>query len=685
MALGIKRFFKGLRLNPVASTSIDSKGEMEALATGGKLNYHNGTTASPMVTEAHSATLTNKSIDADTNTITNIDNNEIKASAAIDATKIANGSVSNTEFQYLDGLTSVIQGQIDPLVPAFVGDSGAGGVIGRVPAPAAGDAAANKFLNADGTWKTTPATGATSVGTIDSQSKSANGAVITGTSLVMQNADATHPGLISDGVQTIAGAKTFTGTISASNISGTNSGDVSLTAVGASPNANAASLSGQVLTIQPADGTNPGVVTSGAQVLAGVKTFNSAPILNSLTASLPLKLDASKNIVSSAINLASGTEVTGITSVANGGTGANTLAANGVIYGNGTSAVGVTAVGTAGNVLTSNGVGVAPTFQTVTTTVPTSSNDIKNIGLSASVGSNLLTVNLKQADGTTNPSTGTSAVLIGFRSATVSSGAYVQRSVTSALSINTVATGAGFGTMNGKDQWIYVYAVDNAGTVELGLSGQRVADDSVLVTTITMSSSSSIPNTIYTTTGRTNVAVRLIGRITQNQTTAGTYVNAPTQIAVMPLNVENAPGAYFQYFQGNGAGSTNTNFRRFTTQVQAIGGDISYTSSSTLGDSWTINSPGVYSMSYCDATDSGSFDIAITLNDTQGSTSIGSTSSNSVLMVAQGSFLVSTSTSPCVSVTWPLTQGDVITAKISGSVTSTNYRTRFTICKVANR
>lgn len=34
----------------------------------------------------------------------------------------------------------------------FVGDSGSGGVSGLVPAPAAGDASAGKFLKADGTW-----------------------------------------------------------------------------------------------------------------------------------------------------------------------------------------------------------------------------------------------------------------------------------------------------------------------------------------------------------------------------------------------------------------------------------------------------------------------------------------------------------------------------------------------------
>jgi GDSL-like lipase/acylhydrolase family protein len=40
--------------------------------------------------------------------------------------------------------------------PSFVGDSGSGGVVGYVPAPASGDSAANKFLHAGGTWQTIP-------------------------------------------------------------------------------------------------------------------------------------------------------------------------------------------------------------------------------------------------------------------------------------------------------------------------------------------------------------------------------------------------------------------------------------------------------------------------------------------------------------------------------------------------
>lgn len=106
----------------------------------------------------------------------------------------------------------------------------------------------------------------------------ANGAVASGSTLTLEPADGTHPGVVTALAQTIGGAKTFSGAISASNLSGTNTGNVTLAAVGAVPNANGASLTAQALNLQPADGTNPGVVTTGVQTLAGIKTFSSAPV-----------------------------------------------------------------------------------------------------------------------------------------------------------------------------------------------------------------------------------------------------------------------------------------------------------------------------------------------------------------------------------------------------------------------
>ena len=77
------------------------------LGTNAKLN------GSTFVTTTSSDTLTNKSIDSANNTITNIVNADIKSDAAIDASKIADGTISNAEFQYLNGASSNIQSQLD--------------------------------------------------------------------------------------------------------------------------------------------------------------------------------------------------------------------------------------------------------------------------------------------------------------------------------------------------------------------------------------------------------------------------------------------------------------------------------------------------------------------------------------------------------------------------------------------
>jgi hypothetical protein len=125
--------------------------------------------------------------------------------------------------------------------------------------------------------------GTITIGALDAQAANADGLALVANVLSTQSADATHAGLVNTTTQSFAGNKTFTGTISASNLSGTNTGDVTMTAVGAVPNANGASLSGQALTLQPADATNPGLLTSGTQSIGGAKTFSGGIDSTALT------------------------------------------------------------------------------------------------------------------------------------------------------------------------------------------------------------------------------------------------------------------------------------------------------------------------------------------------------------------------------------------------------------------
>ena len=78
-------------------------------------DIHDRVDAAGDVTGSSTTTFTNKTFNADGtgNSITNIENADIKSGAAIDAAKIHNGSVSNTEFGYLDGVSSSIQTQLD--------------------------------------------------------------------------------------------------------------------------------------------------------------------------------------------------------------------------------------------------------------------------------------------------------------------------------------------------------------------------------------------------------------------------------------------------------------------------------------------------------------------------------------------------------------------------------------------
>lgn len=161
--------------------------------------------------------------------------------------------------------------------------------------------------------------------------------------------------------------------------------------------------------------------------------------------------------------------------------------------------------------------------------------DIRNSSLANSVAANALTVALKTSGGS-DPSGG-DTVDISFRSSTITTGSWNTRSVSAALSV-VVTSGATLGHVSAIAEPIHVYAIDNAGTVELAVSSTLFVDEGKLYSTTVMNSSSDDRYTLYSTTARTGVPIRLIGRLISNQTTAGTWAATAT---------ENAP--YVKVFQ----------------------------------------------------------------------------------------------------------------------------------------
>jgi hypothetical protein len=345
-----------------------------------------------------------------------ITNAKVAAGAAIAYSKLAlTGSVVNADLANMGAGTikgnntggaaapsDLTAAQATAMLNAMVGDSGAGGTKGLVPAPGAGDAAAAKFLKADGTWSA-PA----GAGTVTSV--------------------------------------TFTG-------------------------------DGTVLSSTPS-----AAVTGSGTVTAAL----------------------------------------------------NTQSANTVLAG------------------PTSGAAAAPAFRALTSSdravQALSPPDLVNLGLSASVASNALTIALKQNDGSTDASAG-NPVVIPFRSSTATSGAYVRRTVTGALSV-TVSSGSTLGHVSAATEYVYVYALDNSGTVELAVSSEVIDPGSVVTTTAEGGAGAADSRTtVYSTTARTSVPVRLLGRVKVSEATAGTWASAPSEVSLLPYR---QPGSVLSGGTGN--------------------------------------------------------------------------------------------------------------------------------------
>lgn len=162
-----------------------------------------------------------------------------------------------------------------------------------------------------------------------------------------------------------------------------------------------------------------------------------------------------------------------------------------------------------------------------------------NLSISASVGSKALTVALKGLDG--NDPSATNPVEIVFRSATLTTSTPVRRQITAATSV-VLSSGSTLGFTAAEAGRIYVWAIDNAGTVVLGLS--RTADifpeyNVASTTAEGGAGAADSASVMYSTEAQTSKAIRCIGFIEiTTGAVAGEWDNAPTLVQVMGPGVK---------------------------------------------------------------------------------------------------------------------------------------------------
>jgi hypothetical protein len=205
-----------------------------------------------------------------------------------------------------------------------------------------------------------------------------------------------------------------------------------------------------------------------------------------------------------------------------------------------------------------------------------------NAGLACSVAANALTIALKTFSGSD-----ASATDVAYVPAHSGSGAVTWRSVTAALSI-TVPSATTIGTVSGIASPVYVYAIDNAGAIELAVSLKYHGQHGVVTTTAISGGGTS--TTMYSTTARTSVPFSLIGVAYSTQTTAGTWASAPTDIQLVPLTLKNY--GFRADRSGNQTGWENATLTKVQLNATAFDADTAF--DSTTNYRFTCQEPGTY-------------------------------------------------------------------------------------------
>lgn len=156
-----------------------------------------------------------------------------------------------------------------------------------------------------------------------------------------------------------------------------------------------------------------------------------------------------------------------------------------------------------------------------------------NLGISTAVGSSNFAISLTQSDGVTSPAAGSGAVALAIKTIS-SSGAYSIVTQSSALSV-TALSGATFGLVASASSYVWIYAINDASVMDLGLSA-AVFDDGALNPTVPISAASTSNSILYTASSHSgSVGTRLIGRLTVSEGVIGTWDRPADQVSLFPV------------------------------------------------------------------------------------------------------------------------------------------------------
>ncbi len=415
-----------------------------------------------------------------------------------------------------------------------------------------------------------------------------------------------------------------------------------------------------------AAGAFSGAVTISGAVTLGLSSSNLITWNGSLASSIPISTTNTFDI---------GSDPFGLASIYFGsGSSAHSTRLKG---GSVSAAITLTLPITDGNArdkISSDGSGVLSFVP-----IQRSSTDVQNAGIVTSVSANALTVALKGADG--NDPSATNIVDVLFRSATATTGTPSLVSITAATSL-TVASSATLGHISAKNYYIFVYLLNNSGTAELAVSSSGSFDDGTIQSTTALSSGSTSGSVLYSTTSRSNVAVRLIGRLLSNQTIAGTWAANMSEISLSPFY--RRPNSEIYLDAANGHGATNTKIRRWTNIVNNTGLDMTLTQDATNGDSITIVNGGLYHIDYKDNKSTGGYEFGVSVNSNALTTAIGSvaySTTNGRIIYGNGSTDGRNETGRSLR----LLSGDVIRAHDDGTLdASTAALSHFVVTRIGD-